>query len=78
MSRESGTVKWFSNPKGYGFISLDDGREIFVHYTAIEGTGYRSLEEGEVVEFEVVDSDRGLKAENVTRVGEEEEAASAS
>lgn len=74
MSRITGTVKWFSNPKGYGFISLPDGRDVFVHYTAIEGTGFRALDEGETVELEVVDSDRGLKAEGVTRA---EQAASA-
>lgn len=74
MSRATGTVKWFSNPKGYGFISLSDGREVFVHYTAIEGSGFRALDEGETVELDVVNSERGLKAEGVTRV---EQAASA-
>ena len=49
MSRVTGTVKWFSNPKGYGFIEDEDGRDLFVHYTAIEGTGFRSLDEGESV-----------------------------
>ncbi len=70
MSRVTGTVKWFSNPKGYGFISTPDGEDVFVHYTDIEGTGFRKLEEGESVEFEVVDSDRGPKAQGVSRIGE--------
>lgn len=67
MSRLTGTVKWFSNPRGYGFIEDERGRDVFVHYTAIEGTGFRSLDEGESVEFALQDSDRGLEAEDVTR-----------
>lgn len=67
MSRLTGRVKWFSNPKGYGFIEDDDGRDLFVHYTAIEGTGFRSLEEGENVEFSVEETDRGLQARDVRR-----------
>lgn len=70
MSRVTGTVKWFSNPKGYGFITTSDGQEVFVHYTDIEGTGFRKLNEGETVEFEVTESDRGPKAEGVSRIGE--------
>ena len=65
MSRVTGTVKWFSNPKGYGFIEDEDGRDLFVHYTAIEGTGFRSLAEGESVEFSVRETDRGLQARDV-------------
>lgn len=68
MNRSTGTVKWFSNPKGYGFITDESGREIFVRHTAIEGTGSRSLDEGENVEFAVRDSDRGLQATDVDRV----------
>lgn len=67
MSRVTGTVKWFSNPKGYGFIEDEDGRDLFVHYTAIEGTGFRSLDEGESVEFSVEETDRGLHARDVIR-----------
>lgn len=66
MSRFSGTVTWFSNPKGYGFVTREDGRDVFVHYTAIEGSGFRSLDEGQRVEFEVTETDRGLEARDVT------------
>lgn len=67
MSRLTGRVKWFSNPKGYGFIEDEDGRDLFVHYTAIEGTGFRSLDVGENVEFSVEETGRGLQARDVTR-----------
>ena len=60
-----GTVKWFSNEKGYGFISRSDGDDIFVHHTAIQMDGYRSLAEGQKVEFEVVDGPKGKQASNV-------------
>lgn len=70
MSRARGTVKWFSKEKGYGFIKREDGPDVFVHHTAIQGQGFRSLEEGEQVEFEVVEDQRGLKAQNVVRVDE--------
>ncbi len=62
-----GTVKWFSPKKGYGFITLDDGQEVFVHYTAIDGQGFRSLEQGEKVKFEVSHGPKGLQAANVMR-----------
>jgi CspA family cold shock protein len=64
-----GTVKWFSNEKGYGFIARDDGDDVFVHYSAIEGEGYRSLAEGQAVQFEVVDGPKGKQAANVKPVG---------
>lgn len=64
-----GKVKWFSKEKGYGFIERDGGPDVFVHYSAITGTGYRNLEEGELVTFEIVTGQRGLQAANVTRVG---------
>jgi len=67
MSRVTGTVKWFSNPKGYGFIEDEDGRDLFVHYSAIEGAGFRSLDEGESVEFSIEETDRGLQARDVIR-----------
>lgn len=66
MSR--GKVKWFSNAKGYGFIQAEDTeQDIFVHYSSIESEGYRSLNEGDDVEFELVDSPKGPKAEGVTK-----------
>jgi len=62
-----GVVKWFSPKKGYGFITMDDGQDVFVHYSAIAGTGFRSLEEGEKVSFEVTQGPKGLQASNVSR-----------
>jgi CspA family cold shock protein len=64
---ENGTVKWFSPKKGYGFITLKDGQEVFVHYTAIDGQGFRSLEQGEAVSFEVAEGPKGLQAAKVMR-----------
>lgn len=61
----SGTVKWFNAEKGYGFISQPDGSDIFVHYSAIQTQGYKSLEEGQKVEFEVTQGQKGLQASNV-------------
>lgn len=63
-----GTVKWFSNEKGYGFIARPDGDDVFVHFSAIEGDGYRTLHEGQEVEFEVVDGPKGQQAANVRPV----------
>lgn len=68
MARRTGIVKKFDEAKGFGFIEGFGGKDIFVHYTAIEGKGYRSLEAGERVEFDVTETDRGLQAENVARV----------
>jgi len=65
---EQGTVKWFNNEKGYGFISRESGPDVFVHYTAILGEGYRSLNEGDKVSFEVVEGQKGLQARNVVRL----------
>ena len=62
-----GTVKWFNDSKGYGFIQQPEGDDVFVHFSAIVGEGFRTLAEGEEVEFEVRDSDRGLQAANVMR-----------
>lgn len=64
---EKGTVKWFNNSKGFGFISQENGPDVFVHHTAITGDGFRSLNEGEVVEFETVEGPKGLQAANVRR-----------
>jgi CspA family cold shock protein len=63
----TGTVKWFSPKKGYGFITMEDGQEVFVHYSAIDGNGFRSLEQGEKVQFEVSQGPKGLQAANVMR-----------
>jgi CspA family cold shock protein len=63
-----GTVKWFNTAKGYGFISREGGKDVFVHYSAITGDGFRNLEEGQEVEFEIEDTPRGPQAANVTRV----------
>jgi cold shock protein len=68
MAKEKGKVKWFNNAKGYGFIEREGGEDVFVHYSAITGEGYRSLQEGDAVEFEVVSSDKGLQAANVTKI----------
>jgi CspA family cold shock protein len=66
--RERGQVKWFNGSKGYGFISRAQGGDVFVHFSAIQGGGFRTLEEGEEVEFEVGQSPKGPQASNVTRV----------
>ena len=63
-----GTVKWFNGQKGYGFITKDDGQDVFVHYSAIQGQGFRSLEEGQRVEFEITQGPKGLQAANVSKV----------
>jgi CspA family cold shock protein len=63
-----GTVKWFSSEKGYGFISRDDGDDVFVHFSAIEGDGYRNLEEGQTVEFDVTQGPKGAQASAVRPV----------
>jgi len=65
---EQGTVKWFNNEKGYGFISREGGPDVFVHYTAILSEGYRSLNEGDRVSFEVTEGQKGLQARNVVRL----------
>jgi len=64
----TGRVKWFSDEKGFGFISTDDGRDVFVHYSGIPGDGFKTLAEGDEVEFEIADGPKGPRAENVTRV----------
>ena len=64
----TGIVKWFSDKKGFGFIEKEEGGDVFVHYTGISGNGFRTLAEGERVNFEVEDSDRGPKAQNVEKV----------
>lgn len=66
--RVTGTVKWFSNSKGYGFIERQDGPDVFVHYTAIRTEGFRTLEEGQGVEFDIEEGPKGLQAANVVLV----------
>ncbi len=63
-----GTVKWFNNQKGYGFISDEEGKDVFVHYSGLAMDGFKTLEEGQQVEFEVVDGAKGSQATNVTRI----------
>ena len=64
--REQGTVKWFNASKGFGFIQRQSGADVFVHFSAIQGDGYKSLNEGQAVEFEVTKGPKGLQAANVT------------
>ncbi|MFC2083005.1 cold-shock protein [Candidatus Bipolaricaulota bacterium] len=66
--REVGTVKWFNDSKGFGFISRENGTDVFVHFSSLRGEGYRSLEDGQQVEFEVVEGDKGLQAQDVVAV----------
>lgn len=63
-----GTVKWFNSPKGYGFISDENGNDVFVHWSGLNMEGYKSLEEGQAVEFEVVTGEKGPQAVNVTKL----------
>jgi len=66
--REQGTVKWFNNEKGYGFISRNSGDDVFVHHSAIQGNGFKSLSEGDNVEFETAKGPKGLQAQNVLKL----------
>jgi CspA family cold shock protein len=68
MDKEQGTVKWFRADKGYGFIQREAGEDLFVHFSAIQGEGYRSLQEGDQVSFEVKTGNKGLQADNVERI----------
>lgn len=64
----SGTVKWFNAQKGFGFITTDDGKDVFVHFSGISGNGYKSLEEGEKVQFDITSGDKGEQAVNVEKI----------
>ena len=64
--RETGTVKWFNDAKGFGFIQRENGPDVFVHFRAIQGNGFKSLKEGQKVEFKVVQGQKGLQADEVT------------
>ena len=66
MSRTTGTVKWFNEAKGFGFITTEGGEDVFVHYSAIQGNGFRTLSEGATVQFDVTNGPKGLQATNVT------------
>ncbi len=66
--RTTGTVKWFNNAKGFGFITRNEGEDVFVHFRSIRGDGYRTLDEGQAVEFSLVEGPKGLQAEDVLKV----------
>jgi cold shock protein len=68
VERLKGTVKWFNNAKGYGFLGRDDGPDVFIHYSSITTEGYKSLQEGDQVEFEIVQGQKGPQAANVTKI----------
>ena len=68
VERLKGTVKWFNNAKGYGFLGREDGPDVFIHYSSITTEGYKSLQEGDQVEFEIVQGQKGPQAANVTKV----------
>jgi len=67
LSMARGSVKWFNEKKGYGFIAMDDGTDVFVHFSAIKTDGFKTLKEGDKVEFDIVKGEKGLKAENVVK-----------
>lgn len=70
MAQYNGVVKWFNNSKGYGFLGRDSGPDVFVHYSSIQLTGYKTLKEGEPVAFDIVQGDKGPQADQVTRLGD--------
>lgn len=64
----NGTVKWFNAEKGFGFITGEDGNDVFVHYSAIQGEGFKSLDEGQAVSYDLVEGEKGMQAENVVKL----------
>ncbi|MCY7293946.1 cold-shock protein [Alteromonas sp. a30] len=68
MSTATGTVKWFNNSKGFGFIQQETGPDVFAHHTAIVGTGFKSLQEGQKVEFTLIEGDKGLQARDIVKL----------
>ncbi|MCD1260111.1 cold-shock protein [Paenibacillus athensensis] len=68
MAKQEGTVKWFNAEKGFGFITVDGGPDVFVHFSAIQGDGFKTLDEGQAVEFEVVQGQRGPQADKVVKL----------
>ena len=75
MSRVKGVVRWFSNAKGYGFLGRDGGPDVFCHFSAIQSDGYKSLQEGEFVEYDIIQGDKGPQADGVERLGKMQAAA---
>lgn len=68
LDMQNGKVKWFNNEKGYGFIETESGEDVFAHFTAIQGEGYKTLEEGQAVSFEIVEGNRGPQAANIEKL----------
>ena len=77
MAQYAGTVKWFNNAKGFGFLGRDEGADVFVHYSSIQTDGYKSLKEGDMVEFDVIQGEKGPQADQVRRLAEAAAQASA-
>ena len=72
MAQYTGSVRWFNNAKGYGFLGRESGPDVFVHYSSVQMDGYKSLKEGDAVEFDVIQGDKGPQADNVRMLGGEE------